>query len=111
MYVTLPLNLLSIATMIHQDIQYGNLHGRHKVSQKFNQREATQKLRKGEQSFLHATRCPDLIHIVIKFHQDIPYGYLVMACIRIVWRKKKKKKKKIHQRKVTQKLRKGEQSF
>ena len=31
------------------------------------------------------TRCLDLIHTVIKFHQNIPYGYLVMACMRIVY--------------------------
>ena len=43
--------------------------------------EVTQKLRKGEQSFLYVTDCLNLIHIAIKFHQDIPYGYLVMACI------------------------------
>ena len=42
------------------------------------------KVRKGEQSFLHAIRRLDLIHSAIKFHQDIPYGYLVVACIRIV---------------------------
>ena len=34
--------------------------------------------------FLYAPHCLDLVHIAIKFHQDIPYCYLVMACIRIV---------------------------
>ena len=29
----------------------------------------------------------DLILIVIKFHQDILYGYLIIAGIRIVWKK------------------------
>ena len=49
------------------------------------QREVTQTLRKREHgSFLYVTHCLDLIHIAIKFHQDIPYGYLVMARIRIV---------------------------
>ena len=39
---------------------------------------------------MHATRRLDLIHNAIRFHQDIPYGYLVpygnivKACIRIV---------------------------
>ena len=50
-----------------------------KVSQKFNQREVTQKVRKGEQLFLHATRCLDLIYIAIKFHQDISYSHQVMV--------------------------------
>ena len=56
--------------------------------EKTNQREVTQKLRMREQSFLYATHCLDLIHIAIKFHQNIPYGYLVMASIRIVRKKK-----------------------
>ena len=55
---------------------------------KTNQREVTQKLRKKEQSFLYATHSLDLIHNVIKFHQDILYGFLVMALIRTVWEKK-----------------------
>ena len=72
------------------------------MKKKSNQREVTQKLRKGQLSFLHATRHLDLIHIegdqpfgmlhtvltsytfAMKFHQDIPYGYLVMVCTRIV---------------------------
>ena len=48
---------------------------------KISQREVTQKLRKGEQSFLKVRDCLNLIHIAIKFHHDIPYGYLVMAHI------------------------------
>ena len=40
-----------------------------------NQRGMTQILRKGKQSFLCATRCPDLIHILIKLREDIPNGY------------------------------------
>ena len=47
----------------------------HQVSQKFNQSDVTQKVRKGEQLFLHATRSFDLIYIAIKFHQDISYSY------------------------------------
>ena len=39
---------------------------------KTNQREVTQKLRKGEQSFLYETHDLNLIHIALKFHQDIP---------------------------------------
>ena len=54
-----------------------------------NQREVTQKLRK--QSFLNGTHRLDLIHIVIKFHQDILYSYQVIARIRI-WKKKIKGK-------------------
>ena len=56
----------------------------HKVSQKFSQREVTQKVRKGEQLLLHATYRLDLIYIAIKFHEDISYGYRVMVCTRIV---------------------------
>ena len=54
------------------------------VGKKINQREVTQKLRKGEQSFLYVTNCLNLIHITIKFHQDIPYGYLLMVPKRLV---------------------------
>ena len=35
----------------------------HERLKKINQRGITWKLRKGEQSFLCVTRCPDLIHI------------------------------------------------
>ena len=35
------------------------------------QRGITQKLRKGEQSFLCGTLCHDLIHISINYHEDI----------------------------------------
>ena len=41
---------------------------------KINQREVTQKVRKGEQSFLQAPHCLDLIHIAMKLHLDISYG-------------------------------------
>ena len=58
----------------------------HKVNLKFHQMDVTQKLRKEEQSFLYSTHRLNLIHIAIKLHQDIPYGYLVMACARIVWK-------------------------
>ena len=42
---------------------------------KNNQRGITWKLRKGEQSFLYATRRCDQIHIPIKLHEDTPNGY------------------------------------
>ena len=35
------------------------------------QRAITQKLRKGEQSFICGTLCFDLIYISIKYHEDI----------------------------------------
>ena len=57
----------------------------YKAILKFYQREVTQKLRKEEQSFLYVTHHLNLIHIAIKFNQDIPYGYLGMPCTRIVW--------------------------
>ena len=61
-YTTLLHNLISIA-ITHQDIPYGNLfYGRHNVSQKFKPREVTQKVRR----------------------ESGQYGYLVIACIRIV---------------------------
>ena len=39
--------------------------------EKINQRGITWKLRQGEQSFLYMTHRPDLIHIPIKWHEDI----------------------------------------
>ena len=42
---------------------------------KINQRGITWKIRKGEQSFLCMTHFRDLIHIPIKWHEDIPNGY------------------------------------
>ena len=33
---------------------------------------------KGEQLFLKATHCLDLIYIPLKFHEDIPNSYKVM---------------------------------
>ena len=53
---------------------------------KISSKEVTQKLR--AIFFLYVTHGLNLIHIAIKFHQDIPYGYLVKACTRIVWKKK-----------------------
>ena len=50
---------------------------------------------------MHSTRRLDLIHIAMKFHQNIPYGYLVMMRTRIVCNILTK----------GQKLRKGEQPF
>ena len=38
---------------------------------KINQRGITWKPRKEEQSFLCTTRCPDVIHIPMKLHEDI----------------------------------------
>ena len=59
-------------------------HGTHKISQKFHQREVTQRLKKEEQSFLHATHPLNLIHIAVKFHQDISYGNQILVRIRPV---------------------------
>ena len=42
---------------------------------KINQRGITWKIRKWEQSFLCTTHHPDLIHIPIMLHEDIPNGY------------------------------------
>ena len=42
---------------------------------KNNQRGITWKMRKREQSFLCLTHRLDLIHILIKLHEDIPKGY------------------------------------
>ena len=52
------------------------------VWKKTYQREVIQKLRKGENLLfvLYVTHWLSLIHIAIKFHQDIPYGYLLMVC-------------------------------
>ena len=41
---------------------------------KKNQRGITWKLNKGEQPFLRTTHRLDLIHMRIKFHEDIPNG-------------------------------------
>ena len=47
---------------------------------KTNQKEVTQKLRKRKKSFFfYATYRLSLIHITIKFTQDILYGSLVMV--------------------------------
>ena len=54
------------------------------VWKKYNQREVTQKVRKGEQSVLHPAHRLDLIHIAMKFHSYIPYGYRIMMHTRIV---------------------------
>ena len=42
------------------------------LEKKNNQRVITWKLRKGEQSFLCVTHGRDLIHILLKLHEDIP---------------------------------------
>ena len=57
------------------------------MGKKSNQRETTQKVRKGEQSFLHDTCHLDIIHIAVKFPSDIPYGYRVTVRTRIVCKK------------------------
>ena len=54
--------------------------------------------KKVDQSFLYVTHRRNLIHIAIKFHQDIPYSTQKVC-------------QKFHHREATQKLRKGEQSF
>ena len=41
----------------------------------FGKKLITWKIRKGEQSFLCATHCLDLIHTPIKLHEDILKGY------------------------------------
>ena len=51
---------------------------------KINQRGTAWKLRKGEQSFLCATRCPDLTQIPIKLHEDILNGYWLMERTRML---------------------------
>lgn len=47
-----------------------------------NQRDLIPKVMKEEQLFLYQAHRLNIIHIVIKFHQDIPYGSLLMACTR-----------------------------
>ena len=81
-------------------------YGMHKVSLRFHQKEVTQKLGKGEQSFLYETHRLYLIHIAIKFHLDMPYGYLSYGM-----HKDSMGKKQSNQKEVIQKVRKGEQPF
>ena len=50
---------------------------------KTNQRDMTQKLRKGEQPLLYAAHSLALIHIPINFHEDIRISYRVMGYTRI----------------------------
>ena len=52
--------------------------------EKNNQREVTQKVRKGQRSFLHAARRLDLTHIALKFYLYIPYCHRVVVRTRIV---------------------------
>ena len=68
------------------------------MEKKTNQREVTQKMRKKWQSFLH---CLDLIHIAIKFYQDM---WLLSYDTH-------KDSVKSNKREVTRKLRKTVQSF
>ena len=55
--------------------------------EKNNQRGVTWKIRKEEQSILCATHRTDLIHIPIKFHENIPNGYRVVARTRMFGKK------------------------
>ena len=66
--------------------------------EKRNQREMTWKQRKGEQPFSRVIPCPDLIHISIKLHEDIPNCYWVTAHTRMLG--------KINQRGITWKIKK-----
>ena len=50
---------------------------------KNSKRGITPKLKKGEQSFVYVTHCLDLIHIPIKFHEEIPISYRVIGCTRM----------------------------
>ena len=45
-------------------------------------------MEKGRATFLYMTYHLNLIHVAIMFDQDIPYGYLVIARTRIVWKNK-----------------------
>ena len=58
--------------------QKNNKKKKKKKKKKTTTKGITWKLRKGEQLFLCSTRRPDLIHIPIKLHEDIPNGYTVM---------------------------------
>ena len=73
----------------HQNIPYGYLIMAHTriVCKKTNQRAVTQKLRnfKGRAIIFVCNSRVDLIHIAMKFHQNIPYGYLVMPGTRNVY--------------------------
>lgn len=60
----------------------------YKNAKKTNQRDVTTKQNKGDQPLLYATRWYFIL-ITIKFHQDIPNGYLVTANRRLVCRKLK----------------------
>ena len=55
----------------------------HKCLEKINQRGKIWKLRKGVQSFLYATSCPDLIHIPIKLHEAVSNHYRIMVQTRM----------------------------
>ena len=70
--------------------------------EKNNQRGKTWKVREGEPLFLYRTCRPDLIHISIKLHEDIPNSNRVTART-IIFEK--------NQRGIIWKLRMGEQSF
>ena len=54
---------------------------------KINQRGITWKIRNGEQLFLCMSHHRDLIHILVKLHEDIPKGYRVMVRTRIFGKK------------------------
>ena len=103
---TCRLDNIQIAMKLHLDIPYGYRVTVRKriVCKKLIKGQVTQKLRKGKQPFLYATRRFDLIHIAMKFHQNTLYGFLLTSRTIIVC-------KKTNLRAVTQKLRKGEQPF
>ena len=58
-----------------------------RMFRKNKSRGKTWKVRKGEQLFLYTTSPPDLIHIPIKLHEDIPNGYWVTANTRMLRKK------------------------
>ena len=63
------LDLIHIRIKFHKDIMVTELWPVQYFFYDF-QRGITQKLRKGEQSFLCGTHCLDLIYISIKYHED-----------------------------------------
>ena len=77
-------DLIHIPIKLHKDILNCYwIRERTRMFGKMNQKDITWKIRMGEQSFLCMTHCPDLIHIPIKLHEDIPNGYWVMAHTRM----------------------------
>ena len=79
-------DLIHIPIKLHEHIPNSNWVMVHtKMFEKNNNKKGiTWKQRKGEQSILCLTCWPDIIHILIKLYDDIPNGYRVMSCIRIL---------------------------